>query len=83
MGLLIVHNIAHWYDFCHIKNAKLALPLQCPIKRIQFNRGEFGVHRANTDSKLVCLHMGHLIVPNAYPRDDFCHKKSLKNGPTA
>ena len=26
MGILIGSNIAHWYDFCHIKNAKFALP---------------------------------------------------------
>ena len=26
MGLLIGLNIAHWYEFCHIKNAKFELP---------------------------------------------------------
>ena len=27
MGHLIGPNIAHWYDFCHIKNLKFSLPL--------------------------------------------------------
>ena len=26
MGLLIGSNIAHWNDFCHIKNSKFAFP---------------------------------------------------------
>ena len=34
MGLLIGRNIAHWYDFCQIKNAIIALPPQCLINRI-------------------------------------------------
>ena len=55
MGHLIGPNMVPWNDFCHIKNLKFTLPLQCPINKIKLFMGEFGALRVKTDPKFFWI----------------------------
>ena len=65
MGHLIGPKIAAWYDFCHTKNLKFVPPP--PIIRCVLIMGR-NDEVLNRGQKLVKLHIGLLMGPNAAPK---------------
>ena len=83
MGLLIGSNIAHWYDFCHIKNVKFALHPEMSDKQNPMLKGGI-LHSQNKYRPIIGLatyiwviYLGLMQCPKMI----LVPKKSLKTVP--